>query len=139
MMIGMWTFTFMFIGIQYLVGDVFQYDIPISCTDADIGALKCSELVGKPIKSYLIGYINLAQITELLSNSLSGTDGSFDRIIGFALAAAYVAWNLVAILSGFTIFSLLWFLGVPFIIVTGIGVIYAVFLARAILGYVRGV
>jgi len=129
----------MFIGLQFLVGDVFQYDIPINCTDADIGPLKCSEYVGQPIKSYLVGYIDLTNITGLLSDSLSGSDGTFDRIIGFTLAAAYVAWNLVAILSGFTIFSLLWFLGVPFIIVTGIGVIYAVFLARAILGYVRGV
>ena len=136
-MIGMWTFTFMFIGLQYLVGDVFQYDIPINCTDGEM--FRCDEYVGKPIKSYLVGYINLAQITDLLSDSLTGSDGTFDRVIGFALAAAYVAWNLIAILSGFTIFSLLWFLGVPFIIVTGVGIIYAVFLARAILGYVRGV
>jgi len=137
MMLSMWIFTFMFIGVQYVIGDVFGIDITINCTDGT--AFDCDQYVGKPIKSYLIGYIDLANITGLLSDSLTGTDGTFDRIIGFALAAAYVAWNLIAILSGFTIFSLLWFLGVPFIIVTGIALIYAVFLARSILGYVRGV
>jgi len=139
-MLGLWMFTFMFIGIQYLIGDVFGIDITINCTDGDVVAWKCSDYLGQPIKSHLIGYIDTADITTKLADSLDGTDdGAIDRIVGFALAAAYVAWNLIAILSGITIFQLLWFLGVPFIIVTGIALVYYVLLARAILGYVRGV
>ena len=138
-MLGLWIITFMLIGTQYLFGDVFGWDITIICTDADVLFWKCSEYYGSPLKSYLLGYIDTAHITALLSDSLDGTDGTFDRIIGFAFAAAYVAWNLIAIFSGITIFQMLWFLGVPFIIVTGVALVYYVLLARAILGYVRGV
>ena len=139
MMLGLVMFTFLLLGMQYLIGDVFGFDIPVQCTDADLVGWVCSDYYGTPIKSSLIGYLNMDVVTGLLDDSLSGSDGTFDRIIGFALAAAYVAWNLIAILSGITIFQLLWFLGVPIIIVSGIALIYYIFLARAILGYVRGV
>jgi hypothetical protein len=140
MMLGMMILTFTFLGLQYLVGDVFGKTMPIQCTDGDLVFWKCSDYYGKPLKTYLIGYLDMGKITTLLSASLDGTDGgTINRIVGFALAAAYVAWNLIAILSGITIFQLLWFLGVPIIIVTGIALVYYIFLARAILGYVRAV
>lgn len=139
MMLGLVVFTFMLLAMQYLVGDVFGIELTVQCTDADLIDWVCSDFYGKPIKSSLIGYLDMGTVTTLLSDSLDGTDGTFDRIIGFALAAAYVAWNLIAILSGITIFQLLWFLGVPIIIVSGIALVYYIFLARAILGYVRGV
>ena len=139
-MLSLWIITFMLLGVQYLMGDVFGWDITIMCTDADVLAWKCSDYYGQPIKSNLLGYINTADITSKLDSSLDGTDnGTIDRLIGFATAAAFVAWNLIAIFSGVTIFQLLWFLGMPFIIVTGIALVYYVLLARAILGYVRGV
>jgi len=140
MMMGLMILTFTLLSVQYLVGDVFGVELTIQCTDGDVVAWKCSDYYGKPLKSYLIGYIDMGTISGLLSDSLDGTDGGIiDRIGGFALAAAYVAWNLIAILSGITIFQLFWFLGVPFILVTGIALVYYIFLARAILGYVRGV
>ena len=140
MMLGLIMITFTLLGMQYLVGDVFGIELTVQCSDADLTDWICSNYYGQPIKSSLIGYLDMGTVTGLLSASLDGTDGgTIDRIVGFALAAAYVAWNLIAILSGITIFQLFWFLGLPIIFVTGIALIYYIFLARAILGYIRGV
>lgn len=128
----------MALGSQYILGDVLRMDLEINCTDSI--PTDCDSIKGLPIKSKLIGYIDYANINGILSNSLAGTDGgTIDRIFQSVQAAAYVGWNVIGLLSGTTIFSMLYLLGVPTIIVTGIALVYAIFLVRAIVGYIRGV
>jgi hypothetical protein len=136
MMIGMWMATFVTLGGQYIYGDVLRQDLVINCTDSI--PMDCDSIKGEPMKAYLVGYIDLANINSILSNSLAGTDGgTIDRLLQSVVAAAYVAWNVVALLSGTYIFTFLYFLGIPTVFVVGIALVYAILLVRAIVGYIR--
>ncbi len=48
-------------------------------------------------------------------------------------------WELIQLLTGTYIFGFLYLLGVPLIFVTILVVVYFALLARAIVGYIRGV
>lgn len=138
MMLGLWLMSFIAIGVQYTFGDVFGVNLTIMCTDSLV--MDCNDLYGQPMKGYLIGYIDDAQIKEILQGSLSGTNGGvIDRIVESVQAAAYVGWNIIGLLTGTTAFTFLWFLGVPSIFIIGFIFVYAIFLIRAIVGYIRGV
>jgi hypothetical protein len=138
MMLGMWMATFATLGAQYMIGDIFGWELTVQCTDSI--PMDCDSIRGQPMKSYLVGYIDLANINGILSDSIAGTDGgTIDRIVNSVQAAAYVGWNIIALMTGTYIFSFLYFMGVPTIFVVGIALVYAVLLIRAIVGYIRGV
>ena len=138
MMLGLWLMSFIAIGVQYTFGDVFGVNLTIMCTDSLV--MDCNDLYGQPMKGYLIGYVEQAKIKEILQGSLSGTNGGvIDRIVESVQAAAYVGWNIIGLLTGTTAFTFLWFLGVPSIFIIGFIFVYAIFLIRAIVGYIRGV
>jgi hypothetical protein len=138
MMLGMWMATFATLGAQYMIGDVLGWELTVQCTDSI--PVDCESIRGEPMKKHLLGYIDLANINGILSNSITGTDGgTIDRIVNSVQAAAYVGWNIIGMLTGTYIFSFLYFMGVPTIFVVGIALVYAVLLVRAIVGYIRGV
>ena len=128
-MLFMWAVSFSILGVQYVIGDVIGTEV--------------RNYRGEPLRSHVIELINQDQINRITENIVSAnfTDNStrYDRVETYDVAASFVAWELVLLLTGTYIFSILVFLGVPPIFVTGLAVLYFALLARAIVGYIRGV
>ena len=78
--------------------------------------------------------------TENIVTANFTTNSTFyDEVETFTTAAAFVAWELVTLLSGTYIFNFLYLMGIPIIFVTFFVILYLALLARAIIGYVRGI
>lgn len=98
---------------------------------------------GEALESPVLDLIRQQEINDVTASIVAGTytdsEGEVhDRIIDFNISAAYVAWELVQLLSGTYVFNLLVLFGVPPILVTGIVTIYLILLARTIIGLLRG-
>lgn len=134
MMIFMWTASFSVLGVQWALLDVMHVELEIRCSDG------CSQY-GEPLKPAVIGFVEDGNVSDIVNRASGGNygDGAFDRVVQFAIAAAYVGWDIVLLLTGTYIFSFMYFMGVPSIFVAGLIGIYAIFLIRAIVGYIRGV
>ena len=76
---------------------------------------------------------------DIVEGTFTGNTTFYNKVETFTTAAAAVAWNLIALLSGLYILNLILFLGVPEVLVIGIGILYALLLARSIIGYIRGI
>ena len=117
------------LGGQYVLGDVFG----ITLTNID----------GVPIESHLLGFINEDELNERSANIASadfqGNSTYYDRVETFTTAAAFIAWELITLLTGTYIFNFLYLMGVPLIFVSIFVTLYMLLLARAIIGYVRGI
>ena len=75
---------------------------------------------------------------DIVQGTFTGNTTFYSKVETFTTAAAAVAWNLISLLSGLYILNLILFLGVPEVLVIGIGILYALLLARSIVGYIRG-
>jgi hypothetical protein len=109
----------------------------IQCSDG------CAEY-GQPLKPIIVGWLNGGNFNEITLRASQGAytnsdQSAFDKVLNFSTAAAHVGWDLVLLLTGVYIFSLVYYVGVPIIFVSGITMIYYFFLIRAIVGYIRGV
>lgn len=105
-----------------------------------------TNLDGVPIQSYVIGFLNQETFNQVTINVVEGNYSDsgqnttyYDKIETFTTGAAFVAWELVTLLSGTYIFNFLYLLGVPYYFVAGFVMIYLILLARAVIGYVRGI
>ena len=76
-----------------------------------------------------------------LSFSILGVQYSVGDTFGITLTnlAAFVAWELITLMTGTYIFYIMYLFGVPLIFVLGMTILYGFLLARAIIGYVRGI
>lgn len=134
-MMFMWAVGFSIIGVQYVIADV-----------ADVTIVNYQ---GQPIKSHIVSQLNEQEVNRITENIVTGryvnADGTpanttyYDRVETYGTAAAAVAWELIELISGTYIFSILVVLGVPIIFVTALAALYFLLLARAIVGYIRGV
>ena len=128
-MLFMWCVSFSVFGIQFVVGDVLDVDI--------------TNYRGEPVRSHLAAMINTDQINQVTLDIVEGDykDNSteYDKVEDYGVAAAFVAWELILLLSGTYIFSFLHLMGVPLIFVSVLVILYLMLLARAIVGYIRGV
>ena len=128
-MLFMWCVSFSVFGIQFVVGDVLDVDI--------------TNYRGEPVRSHLAAMINTDQINQVTVDIIEGDyqDNSteYDKVEDYGIAAAFVAWELILLLSGTYIFSFLHLMGVPLIFVSVLVILYLMLLARAIVGYIRGV
>jgi hypothetical protein len=120
-----------------MLGDVMGVELTIQCSDG------CDDY-GEPLKPFILDFVTQGNINAITERAAGGSytndDGSsFDRVINFSTAAAHVGWDIILLLTGTYIFSFMYLMGVPMVIVTGIILIYALFLVRAIVGYIRGV
>lgn len=133
-MIFMWTATFMIIGVQWALLDVMHVELTIRCSDG------CAEY-GQPLRPKLTGFVQDGNISEITGRASGGEygDGAFDKVVQFTVAAAYVGWDIVLLLTGVFIFEFMYYMGVPLIFVGGFLTIYGIFLIRAIVGYIRGI
>lgn len=118
-----------YLSVEYVMIDVFH--ITVTNYDGDT-------LTG----SLVVSWMQLTNFNEISGDIVNGTFNenttAYNRVETFTTAAAAVAWNLIQLLSGLYIFNLILFLGVPWPFVTGMAVLYMILLARAIVGYVRG-
>lgn len=131
MYIGMLSITIMVLVFQYTLGDVVGYDI-VSVQD------------GHELKQDVLGILNDASINAILQAAATGDytpedNSPFDKIVDFSIAAAFIGWKIVELITGVTFFSLIYHLGVPLILVGGLTVVFYALLIRGILGYIRGV
>ena len=105
--------------------------------------LEMTNLDGVPIKSALHGFINDDEINTRTQNIVSadfqGNSTYYDKVETFTTGAAFVAWELVSLMTGTYIFYIMFLFGVPEIFVLVFVTLYVLLLARAILGYVRGI
>ena len=127
--IFMYAASFSILGIQYTVADVFGHDI--------------KNLDGVPIKSALTGFIKQDELNlrsaSIVSANFTGNSTFYDRIETFTTGAAFVAWELITLMTGTYVFYILILFGVDEIFVLGFLAIYIILLSRAIIGYVRGI
>jgi hypothetical protein len=77
--------------------------------------------------------------TNIISADFQGNSTYYDKVETFTTGAAFVAWELVTLMTGTYIFYIMYLFGVPLIFVLGMTILYGFLLARAIIGYVRGI
>jgi len=127
--IFMYAAGFALLGVQYSLADTIGFEI--------------TNLDGVPIKPALHGFIQDEQINtrtqNIVSANFQGNSTYYDRVETFTTGAAFVAWELVTLMTGTYIFYIMFLFGVPEIFVLVFVTIYVLLLARAILGYVRGI
>jgi hypothetical protein len=127
--IFMYAAGFSLLGVQY--------------TMADTIGLEMTNMDGVPIKSALHGFIkddNInARTANIVSADFQGNSTYYDKVETFTTGAAFVAWELVSLMTGTYIFYIMYLFGVPSMFVLVFITLYALLLARAILGYVRGI
>jgi len=127
--IFMYAVGFSMLGIQYTLADTF--------------GITMTNMEGTPIKSALHGFIKDDEINERTQNivtaNFQGNSTYFDKVETFTTGAAFVAWELVTLMTGTYIFYIMFLFGVPEIFVLVFVTLYVLLLARAILGYVRGI
>ena len=120
---------FSLLGAQYTLADTVGFTI----TNMD----------GVPIKSALHGFIKDDAINERTQNIVSadfqGNSTYYDKVETFTTGAAFVAWELVSLMTGTYIFYIMFLFGVPEIFVLVFVTLYVLLLGRAILGYMNRV
>ena len=128
-MLLMWAISFSVVGFQFIA--------------ADTVGLELQNYEGEPLRSHLVGFVNQQEINTITQNIVEAdfreNTTAYNKIEQYPVAAAFVAWELVLLLTGTYVFSFLHLLGVPIFFVTILVFMYFALLARAILGYVRGV
>lgn len=128
-MVFMWATSFSLFAGQYLIGDVFGIEL--------------TNFYGDPIRSHLAEFVQTGTFNEtpegIIADNLTDIGTAYDGSGVFAANPVFVVWEFVQLLSGTYVFNLLFLLGVPAIVVAGMVSIYMLLLARAIVGYIRGV
>lgn len=121
---------FMMIGFEYSIGQVYHVEL-VSLVD------------GQPINTSIVGYLqedNFNQHTQnIVSANYTTNSTYFDKIETFTTGAAFVAWELVALMTGTYPMYIMLLLGVPQWFVAMFVVLYILLLARSIIGWVRGI
>lgn len=141
-MLFMWCISFSLLGGQYVIGDVLGITMTNTWTDFNEDGV-IDELDHTPIKSHLLTIIDEDIINQQSVNIVNAnftTNSTFyDKVETFTTSAAFVAWELITLLSGTYIFNLMYVMGIPLIFVSFFVILYLAVLARAIIGYVRGI
>lgn len=118
------------VGIEYSLGQVYHVEM-------------VSPINGEPINSAIVGYMQEGELNtrtqNIVSANFTGNSTFYDKVETFTTGAAYVAWELVALMTGTYIFYIMLLFGIPAWFVTGLITLYILLLARAIIGYVRGI
>lgn len=106
---------------------------------ADSWGIEITNLEGVKIKSALHGFINDEGLSEYTENITTGNyvnnSTYYDKVETFTTASAFVVWELITLMTGTYVFYILLLFGVPWIFVLIFIMLYAILLARAIIGY----
>jgi hypothetical protein len=126
-MVVMYILSFALLGAQWELADTHGYVL----TNFD----------GVELKSAIHEYVQqerLNQYTDsIISADYQGNSTAYDKIETSITAGVFVVWELITLMSGTHIFSVLILFGIPPIFVAIFVVTYVFLLARAIIGYIR--
>jgi hypothetical protein len=131
-----------------LIVIIFMYAISMSILGAqlilaDAFNITLTNFEGTPIESHIVGFINEEELNQRTANiasaNFTGNTTYYDKIETFTTSAAYVAWELITLLTGTYIFQIMALMGVPIHFVLIFVTLYILLLARAIIGYIRGI
>ena len=121
--------SFSILGIQFEVADVWKKTLV--------------NFEGEPIESHIVNFINQDELNQrsvnMVNANFTGNSTYYSKIETFTTGAAFVAWELITLLSGLYIFNFVYLMGVPQYFVVGLVMLYLILLGRAIVGYVRGI
>lgn len=129
--IFMYAAGFAFLGTQYIIGDVFG----VTMTTPS----------GVEVKSNLLQSLHMEKM-EQFQNSLNAT-GTYCNVLTFScvfssanyiVVAGNVGWDIFLLSTGLYVFNILYLFGVPLVFIFGFITIYIIFLARAVIGWIRG-
>lgn len=125
-----------------LIVIIFMYSITFGLlaaqyTLADIYGVTLTNWQGDELKNPILQIADTSGLNTILTN-VTSTDPTALQTDPIT-AAAQITYQLFLILTGTYVFNVLYFLGVPFIVVSGLAIIYLILLARALIGYLRGV
>lgn len=108
---------------------------------ADVFHVTIRNFQGEEMKSNVLQIINMDNINTITENIVTANftenTTAFNRVENSTVAAAFVAWELVQLMTGTYIFGVLYFMGVPAILIVGMVIIYVLLLGRAIISYIR--
>jgi len=126
-MVIMYILSFALLGAQWELADTHGYVL----TNFD----------GVELKSAIHEYVQqerLNQYTDsIISADYQNNSTAYDKIETSITAGVFVVWELITLMSGTHIFSVLILFGIPPIFVAIFVVTYVFLLARAIIGYIR--
>ena len=118
------------VGLEYTLGQVYHVEL-------------VSPVSGEPINSSIVGYLQQDDLNTRTQNIVTAnyTTNStfFDKVETFTTGAAFVAWELIGLMTGTYIFWIMGLFGVPTWMITMFVTLYILLLARSIIGYVRGI
>ena len=129
--IFMYSAGFAFLGVQYIIGDVFG----VTMTTPS----------GVEVKSNLLQALHVSNM-EQFQNSLN-TTGSYCNVLSlgcvfntanYLVVAGNVGWDILLLSTGLYVFNILYLFGVPLIFIFAFIILYIIFVARAIIGWIRG-
>ncbi len=121
--IFMYSTSFGILGAQYALADTFGIEL--------------TNWKGEVLQNPILIIINVADL-NLQTENVTSTDPA--EITGDPIGAAgKMTLQLFLILTGTYIFNVLYFLGVPIIIVSGLILLYLILLARTFIAYLRGI
>ncbi len=119
---------FMMLGSQYVLGDVYH--------------IQMTNLDGDPLQSGILEIIdtsNVNTVTANIANSTDAENSTLDAIVNAFQIGFNVSKDLLLLLTGTYIFNLMFFFGVPPIIIAGFVALYLFCVGRTVIAYVRGV
>jgi hypothetical protein len=130
---------FMMVGMEYSVSQVYHVQMVSPFAERD-------PITNEPIpmpSSAIVGYLQNAQFNEstgeIVTANFTSNSTFYNKVETFTTGAAYVAWELIGLMTGTYIFNMMLLMGVPVWFVTAFIALYILLLARAIIGYVRGI
>lgn len=98
---------------------------------------------GIPLESNILGIIDIDEINIRTSNiveaNFTENTTAFNRVEDPQIASAYVAWELIQLITGTYIFQLLILFGVDVIMVVPMVIVYVLLLAYFIWTSIRGI
>ena len=121
----------MIVGMEYSVTQVYHVEMISPITGA---AMPASAIVG-----YLQQTEFNEQTDEIVTANFTTNSTFYSKVETFTTGAAYVAWELIGLMTGTYIFNMMLIMGIPAWFVTAFIALYILLLARAIIGYVRGI
>jgi len=121
--IFMYSMSFSMLGVQYILGDVFD--------------ITMTSMTGVPIRSNLLSITDVDTL-NILGANVTGTNATVIRTDPIT-AAAEMAYEIFLLITGTYVFNMLLLFDVPVVFVAGLILIYVMLMMRAVIGYLRGI
>ena len=119
---------FMLLGSQYVLGDVYH--------------ITMTNLEGAPLQSGILEIIDTNSINAVTANIANATDAensTLDSIVNAFQLGYNVGKELLLLLTGTYIFNIMYFFGIPPVIIAGFVALYIFCVGRTLIAYIRGV